>query len=316
MTDGPSVDLITGADGFSARHLAKRLRDAGKTRICGMDRWESVSVVDLDSYAACDLRDGSSVAKVIREVRPTRVFHLAGQGKGPPGDLYSSNVVGTVVLIEALRQYCPEAEILLVGSAAEYGRVDPRQLPIREDHACRPEGAYGISKHVMTTVGIDCFKRHGMKIVVARPFNILGPGISEGLLVGALVKRIRLSLQDGTGAPVRVGNVDTERDYVSVADTVDAYLKMMSGGFWGEVFNVCSGVAVSVRTILDKLSVVAGVPIRFEVDASLVRPDDVRVIYGSHEKATQSFGFVPNLALEALLRETWEHSLAGSTNHS
>jgi GDP-4-dehydro-6-deoxy-D-mannose reductase len=316
MTDSPSVDLITGAGGFSARHLAKRLRDAGKSRICGMDRWESVPTVDLDSYAACDMRDRNAVAKVIREVQPTRVFHLAGLGKGSPGDLYSSNVVGTVLLIEALREYCPEAETLLVGSAAEYGRVDPRQLPIREDHPCRPEGAYGISKHVMTTVGIDCFKRHGMKIVVARPFNILGPGISEDLLVGALLKRIRMSLQDCTGAPVRVGNVDTERDFVSVEDTVDAYLKMMSGGFWGEVFNVCSGVAVSVRTILNKLSVVAGVPIRFEVDASLVRPDDVRVIYGSHEKATRSFGFVPNLALDALLRNTWEHSLAGSTRHS
>lgn len=316
MTDGPSVDLITGAGGFSARHLAGKLREAGKSRICGMDRWESVPLVDLDSYAACDLRDGSSVARVIGELRPTRVFHLAGQAKGPPGDLYSTNVVGTVFLLEALRQYCPEAEMLLIGSAAEYGRVDPRHLPITEDHPCRPEGAYGISKHVMTTVGLDCFKRHGMKIVVARPFNILGPGISEDLLVGALLKRIRMSLQEGSGAPVRVGNVDTERDFVSVADTVDAYLRMMSGGFWGEVFNVCSGVAVSVRTILDTLSVVAGVPIRFEVDASLVRPDDVRVIYGSHDKATRSFGFVPDLALEPLLRKTWEHSLAGSTKHS
>lgn len=315
MTDGPSVDLITGAGGFSARHLTKRLRAAGKSRICGIGRAASVINGHLDSYAACDLRDKNSVAKAIRELRPTRVFHLAGQAKGEPGDLYSINVVGTVLLIEALQEYCPEVEMLLIGSAAEYGSVDPLHLPIKEDQPCRPDGPYGISKHAMTMIGIDCFKRRGMKIVVARPFNIIGPGISEDFLVGALLKRIRLSIESGNGAPVKVGNIDTERDFISVEDTVDAYISMMSGGFWGEVFNVCSGVPVSVGTVMDMLAAIAGVPIRFEVDTSLVRPQDVRVSYGSHQKATQSFGFRPKLTLESFLRKSWEYSLSNLTNH-
>src|SRR5690242_13012444 len=147
MVATDSTILITGTAGFVGSHLSRRLREIGSRRIIGIGRRNRIADPNLGEYICCDLRNGETLRSVIRHFRPAQVFHLAGQTRGETGELYSNNVLGTVLLMEALCEFSKRTELLVAGSAAEYGPVDAESLPITEDERCRPVGAYGISKH-------------------------------------------------------------------------------------------------------------------------------------------------------------------------
>lgn len=301
--------LVTGGSGFCARHLARRLSGEGGIRVIGADRAEPEHQGSvLDDFARVDLGEFHQVSDLLRRARPDFIFHLAGIQRGEPQDIYSANVMGTVHLLEAVRQGCPSARVLLTGSAAEYGVVRKEELPVTEDTPCRPMGSYGMSKYAATLAGIGWSRRHGMKVVIARPFNIIGAGIPPSLVVGALVTRAREALARSGEPVVKVGNIDSVRDFVSVEDAVNAYVRMLEGEFWGEIFNICSGEPAPVREVVETLLSFAPRPIRFEVDPALFQPGEVGVIYGSHAKARAAFGFAPAVSLRDALRFCWNGS--------
>src|SRR6476619_3871719 len=128
--------LIVGARGFCARHLAERLRNPSQVRRIGLARGPAPDGAPFDEWHAVDLRDGVAVARAIAAIAPDWVFHVAGVVAAPAAELYQANTLGTVHLLEALREHAPRARILLVGSAAEYG--PDAALPVAEDSPCRP----------------------------------------------------------------------------------------------------------------------------------------------------------------------------------
>ncbi len=294
--------LITGAAGFLGFHLAKRLRDERGVAVIGADRRSQPREPGLfTEYVPTDLADETKTAALIRNSKPQVIFHLAGACSGPDLTLFQTNVMATIQLLEAVRVYAPAAKILLVGSAAEYGCVEPERLPISEEHLCRPRGPYAISKYAMTTTALDYARRFGLKVVIVRPFNIVGAHVPANLVVGALIERIRQCAAQGSG-PVRVGNLDTERDFIAVEDVVDGCLRLVQAECWGEVFNLCSGVPRSIRWIIQQVFVELGRSLPLEVDQSLVRPDDVQRSYGSWTKASEAVGFRPQSTIEPALR--------------
>ena len=151
-----------------------------------MPRW--------DVWAPMDITKPEQITQVIQRFRPDIVFHLAGLTRGAEVDIYHVNQRGTDYLLEALRMHAPEARILLVGSAAEYGPQPEEKMPITEACPCRPAGPYGVGKHAATVAGQDYVRRYGMRVVIARPFNIVGAGIPPTLVVGAVLERARLAL--------------------------------------------------------------------------------------------------------------------------
>jgi GDP-4-dehydro-6-deoxy-D-mannose reductase len=148
-----------------------------------------------------------------------------------------------------------------------------------------------------------------MKIVVGRPFNIIGAGVPQGLVVGDLLSRAKDVLQTQANPIVRVGNLDSKRDFVAVDDVAEAYLQMIRGDFWGEVFNICSGNAYSIRKIVEMLLSNSERQISLEVDPNLVRSSEVNIVYGSNEKAQRLFGFDPNTDLDNALKSAWEYEI-------
>ena len=292
--------LLTGARGFCARHLAARLHACGHT-VAGIDlgsegpRW-------VDEYAEADMTRSSDVTGAVRRFHPDAIFHLAGLSRGAEADIFRVNVDGTLHLLDAVVSEVPDARVLLVGSAAEYGPVHDSELPVVETHDCRPVSPYGASKHQAVLAGLEMASR-GFKVVVARPFNIIGSGMSDELVVGALVSRIRAAA--GSAGTVRIGNLDAARDFVAVEDVAGAYIRMIDGGFWGEVFNICSGVAHTIREIAERLCGMAAFPVTLQVDPALVRPGDVPVMVGSAAKAETAFGFQPRVTLDESLLAAW-----------
>jgi GDP-4-dehydro-6-deoxy-D-mannose reductase len=299
--------LITGAKGFCAHHLARALVANGVS-VIGLDREPGVPRDTLlQEYLVLDMNNSESLSVVFRQRHIDRVFHLAGKASGCPGEMYRANADNTFNLLEVLHRYAPHARVLLVGSAAEYGPVMEAEMPVTEEHPCRPVVTYGISKYAATLAGLDYARNHGMRIVVARPFNIVGSGISTGLLVGAVLKRIKAALAGDGEASISVGNLDTRRDFIAVEDVVSAYIRMLDGEYWGQVFNICSGEPRTIRSVVERLLSFAPRTICAEVDPAFVRTSDVASIYGSWKKAAVTFGFKPSTSLESALQAAWKH---------
>ena len=304
--------LITGATGFCGWHLIQRLRKEGDVRIVGFSLDTNHIVASLcDEYIQADICDFNAVQTIVQRSKPDIVFHLAGIPQGDTISIYHINFTGSMYLLESLRLLQPDARILLVGSAAEYGPVEPSDSPITEDHPCNPVGPYGVSKYAMTLSGLDFARCYGMEVAIARPFNIIGPGISPALLVGAILSRAKQAIEAGGDLVVKVGNVHTQRDFIAVEDAVEAYLQIINGEHWGEVFNVCSGRAYAISSIITQLLANAAQPLRWEVDPALVRETDTKVSYGSFKKIEKTYGFKPVMTLEDSLRAAWHFAIDG-----
>jgi GDP-4-dehydro-6-deoxy-D-mannose reductase len=160
----------------------------------------------------------------------------------------------------------------------------------------------------MTLAALDCFKKHGLRVAVVRPFNIVGAGVPESLVVGALLHRMRKALTDEANPTVPVGNLDSQRDFVAVDDVVEAYWRLIHAESWGQVFNICSGRPVPVRAVAERLLGFAPRPLRLQVHPALVRAAEATVVYGSWQKAHRAFGYEPRTGLEDAVRSAWQYA--------
>jgi len=302
--------LITGVEGFCGRHLARRLVNEGKIHVLGIDRAEDcLDKQILDEYVNLDLTDQKGLTNLIRRFRPDWVFHLAGLANGAANEIYCTNVVGSLYLLEAVRLYAPQARILMTGTAAEYGPVKESDLPVTENHPCAPIGSYGVSKYAMTMIGLDYARCFGLRVVISRAFNVIGPGLPSSLLIGAVIKQIRRKFSKEGDVIVKVGNIHTKRDFIDVNDVVDAYIRLVKGSNWGEVFNICSGRPYAISEVIDLLLSNSARPIKVEVDPALIRSSDIPLIYGSWVKANQAIGFKPVTNIKETLKNTWLHEM-------
>jgi GDP-4-dehydro-6-deoxy-D-mannose reductase len=301
--------LITGVGGFCGPHVAARLRREQGLRIVGSGLRGAPPAAPLDDYFRLDVCDRAAVDAAVRQVKPDWVVHLAGRREGTDAEVHRVNEKGGANLIEAVRQQAPRARLLLIGTAAEYGLVREDESPIGEDHPCMPAGAYAQSKHAMVLAGLEAARTHGMKIVIARPFNAVGPGLPPTLVLGAVLQQVRRIVHEGAEPVVKVGNIETQRDFVDVGDLAEAYVRLLRGDRWGGVFNLCSGRPVAVRTAIELLLSHAPRPIRLQADPSRLRGADVKAIYGNGDKARRAFDFSPATSLETSIRGMWDHAM-------
>lgn len=303
--------LITGVCGFCGRHLADRLMHMREIKVVGVDilRPYPENLPALSDYFSADFSIPQQAADVISQVRPDWVFHLAGLFRGSPTDVYSVNLLAGIELLEAIRMHAVDARVLIVGSSAEYGLVRPQEMPVKEDFVCSPKGDYALSKYALTLAALDYANNRGLRVIVARPFNILGRGIPSSLVVGAILQRAKAALQKTKNPTVNVGNMETQRDFVAVEDVVDVYIQMVQADRWGEVFNICSGVPRTIRSVLEELLSFAPYPVRLQQDPGLFRSTDVPMMYGSSRKAHDAFGFKPKRSLTDSLRDAWESAI-------
>ncbi|MGH9165480.1 MAG: GDP-mannose 4,6-dehydratase, partial [Acidimicrobiales bacterium] len=246
--------------------------------------------------------------------RPAVVYHLAGlahvgRSWEEPAEYLRVNAGGTLAVLEAARRCDSAPRVVVVSSAEVYGRVTADQLPLDEDAPVRPVSPYAASKAAAEVVAVQAHLGHGLEVVVARPFNHIGPGQSPTFVVPALAGRILEARR--TAAPVlAVGNLSPRRDFTDVRDIVRAYRLLAVAGQAGEVYNVCSGRDVAVEEVLRRLLVLAGLEVAVRPDPDLVRAVDVPVLVGDGSKLRAATGWEPTVALDATLAAVLE-SMAG-----
>lgn len=294
--------LITGVSGFTGIALTRRLEREPNMEIFGADIRQPSAELPLAKSFIADLADRARIRQMLEESKPNWIFHLAGRLKGSASDLFQANTQNTVHLLEAASEIVPEARVLLIGSAAEYGfRPEWDGVPICENEACAPQGAYGLSKYAMTLAGLDFNRRTKLSVNIARSFNLIGPNIPNTLLLGALIQRVQEAQRKGE-SKIKVGNVSAERDFIDVRDAVEAYVAIMLSSARGEIFNVCAGKATKIQTLVEAALALAPAGMTYEVDQTLLRPDDPKCVIGNGAKL-QQLGFQPAISIPESLRE-------------
>lgn len=289
--------LITGVTGFTGQYLAPKLADAGYT-VHGTVHGERVNVPAVSELHELDLGDPNAVTRVVREIAPEKVVHLAAVSfvaHSDVNEMYRTNIVGTRNLLEALAgTSAPPAAVLLASSANVYGNA--REGMLDENVPPAPVNDYGVSKAAGEIVAAAY--RNRLPCIVVRPFNYTGRGQSPKFLIPKIVAHVR----DGA-REIELGNIDVARDFSDVRGVVDAYARLLdTPAAVGGTFNMCSGRATSLREVLDLACSISGQELAVRVNPALVRKSEVRSLWGSAARLEQVIGPLSMPPLEETLR--------------
>jgi len=305
--------LITGHSGFVGKHLIEYLSRDKSHVFFGIDLKKSSTGTDIgDSELIeqkADLSDRKEAGEIIRKFKPDQIYHLAAQSsvsyswKDPVGT-FRSNVFGGINLLESIRETSPGTGMLVICTAEEYGEIKDGRAIIESDKIY-PENPYAVSKTAMDFISTIYHRAYGLNIMVARSFNHIGPGQSEGFVCSDFARQISL-IEAGLQKPViHVGNLGSSRDFMDVRDVVRAYWHIMNKGKPGDVYNVCSGRPVMISALLDMLiSLSSTGDIEVRVDKDKSRPIDIAEIFGDNSKLVSATGWQPEYILETSLSDT------------
>lgn len=240
--------LITGAKGFSARYLTDFLLHTNEADLFFCD----LSIDKEEHGYSCDLSDFFATRQVVKEVNPGRIYHLAGSFHNDFNLDYKSNVLASKNIMDSVLAEGLACRILVVGSAAEYGIVGENDNPVKETHPLNPVSIYGLTKLFQTNIMNYYATMHSMDLVMARTFNLLGPGMSTELFAGRLYREMK-DYKSGKISKIALGNLEHKRDYLGVQDAVKQYHRIMEKGASGEVYNVGSGFSIRISDLLDRI---------------------------------------------------------------
>ncbi len=230
--------LITGAHGFSARHLFESL---------SKDPSLEIFQLDIDK---CDLSQYETTKKWIHSIAPNQIYHLAGSFTNIYETDYQNNVLSTKNILDSLVSLNIQCRVLLVGSAAEYGV--PSTNPICENAPLAPVSIYGLTKVFQTFLMDHYSSLYGLDLVMARTFNLMGKGLSKNLFIGKVYDQID-RYKKGEISKITLGNLSAERDYIDIKEAMLAYQKIMNKGLKGATYNVGSGRRTEMAHLLKEI---------------------------------------------------------------
>lgn len=276
--------LVTGAAGFTGRHLA--IAAAGRQAECiGLVCSDAGDIPGYASILQCDITDRDALTATLRELAPDYVVHLAGiafVAHGSSRQIYDTNLWGTVCLLDVIAECCPQVRRVLVASSGNvYG--NDQAAPIDESALPIPANDYGVSKLAMEYA---CrLRMDRIPIVITRPFNYTGVGQDSNFLIPKMVDAFR------SRQPVlELGNLDVARDFSDVRDVVDAYLELLVGDQVGGIYNVCSGKPTALNSVIEQLRSLSGHEIEIRVNPAFVRANEIKVLYGNRSRLDAAIG--------------------------
>ena len=289
--------LVTGSRGFVGSWLVRHFDESG------------YAVTGLDEHV--DVTDAAALREAVVGVAPDCIVHLAalssvGSSWGDSSRTYEVNTVGSANLLDAAAACASPPRVLLVSSSEVYGWAGREALPAREELPVRPLSPYAASKAAAEIVALQMFRGRKLEVIVARPFNHTGPGQTANFVVPALAQQVAAAA--ASAAPsIRTGNLDVNRDISDVRDVVVAYRLLLEKGRPGQVYNVCSGRAVSIRSVAERLVELSGLDIPIRVDPDRVRPVDVPDLWGDPGRLESECGWEPAYSLDRTLRDVLDY---------
>lgn len=310
--------LITGITGFVGSHLAEYCLSLPDVKVYGtmishhlgneLDRIEHIK--DKIELFECDLTNRVAVSRVLEKVKPDKIFHLAAQAFVPtswksPEDTLFTNIMAELNIFEVVRELGINPVIQIAGSSEEYGLVYENELPIKENNPLRPLSTYGVSKVAQDELALQYHYSYGLRTVITRAFNHEGPRRGEQFVTSSFAKQIVEIEKEKKEPIIYVGNLEAKRDYSDVRDIVRAYWLATEKCKFGEPYNICSGNARSIKSVLDLLLSFSEVKnIEIKQDPERMRPSDVPVLLGDCSKFKKETGWEPQIPFEKTLEDT------------
>ncbi|MFZ5800531.1 MAG: GDP-mannose 4,6-dehydratase [Candidatus Omnitrophota bacterium] len=309
--------LITGITGFVGSHLAEFLLKQKGIKVYGIERWRSKTenidqIKDRLILHECDIRDATSVKKVISSIRPDYIFHLAAQSFVPtswhaPVETLTTNIIGELNIFEAVKELKLNCRIQIACSSEEYGMVYKNEVPIKETNPLRPLSPYGVSKVAQDLLGYQYHQSYGLKVIRTRAFNHTGPRRGEVFVSSNFAKQIAL-IEKGKQEPtIYVGNLKARRDFTDVRDVVRAYWLAVQKGQPGELYNICSGRAITISQLLNILLSLSRVKPKIKPEPQRMRPSDVEILLGDASKFRRQTGWKPQIPLKQTLKDLLDY---------
>jgi GDP-4-dehydro-6-deoxy-D-mannose reductase len=290
--------LVTGGTGFVGAHVRSACAPDG-----AFSEWEFHG-----NPAGWDIRDPAAVRNLIEDVSPDGVLHLAAQSFVPrsfeaPQETLEVNVIGTANLLQALSASGFTGRMIFVSSGDVYGRVPDEALPVTESRLPEPRSPYAVSKVAAEQLCLQWNRTEGLDVMVARPFNHVGPGQDPRFVLPALARQI-VAIADGRQAPViEAGDIDTTRDFTDVRDVVAAYAAVIARGVAGATYLIGSGQERRVRDLLLAMCRLASVEADIHQDVAKIRPAEQRRMVADAGRLSRDTGWRPRIPLETTLTD-------------
>lgn len=306
--------VVTGAGGFIGSHLVERLVREG-ARVRAMLRYTSrgqrgcldlvpADVLDGVDVTLGDVRDFDAVREIVRGA--DAIFHLAALVGIPysyehPQEVIDTNIIGTSNVLLAAKELGTVERIVLTSTSEVYGSAV--RVPMDEQHPLQAQSPYSATKIAGDALGLSFYRSFGLPIVIARPFNAYGPRQSARAVIPTIIS------QAVAGMKLRLGTLDTTRDFTYVADTARGFA--MVGGAdaaLGEVVNLGSGEEVSIREVVRLVGEIVGRELIVEGDEQRMRPakSEVSRLHSDSTRANALAGWTPEVSLVDGLRLTTE----------
>ena len=300
-----SKNLITGINGFCGRHLT----DILDGDVYGLSRTIPDNFLKKHPHLLfyqCDLTDPDRIRRVLQEIEPDVIFHLAADSSvassfKSPASIMHNNITSQINIFEAIQNLGLATRIVVAGSSEEYGLVKKSDIPVNEDCSFNPLSTYAVSKVTQDMLAYQYYKSYDMDTVRMRSFNLTGPGRPHSYALSSFayqIAKIEKTAQHGT---ISVGNLEASRDYTDVRDAVIGYRELALNASPGSVYNLCSGRAYSLKNLLDILISYSTADITVEVDLDKFRPSDIPVMKGDNTKIKNDIGWSPSISIHTSL---------------
>lgn len=304
--------MIIGAAGFVGPYLADAIR---QTLFCDVVvtklEHEKIDIPGVQTVNLNILKK-EQIDDILSTERPDYIFHLAAQSSVAyswknPKLTVEINIIGSINLLNSIRELDYSPKVLIVGSGEEYGRVYENEVPINEKNRLEPGNVYAVTKACQNMMATIYARAYGMRLVMVRAFNHIGPKQIPQFVVADFCSQV-VKIEKGLQEPViKVGNLSAKRDFTDVRDVVRAYCSLMLYGKNGETYNVGSGHAIAVEDILKEILSQSNADIRIEVDQTKLRPVDVPIIEADTEKIYCDTGWKPEITLKKTISDTLDY---------
>ncbi len=300
--------LIIGVEGFVGSYLVDCLHDEFNmeiyaTKLRGKKYENSkANIYDLD------IMEKQEIVNLLYAIRPDYIFHLAAQSsvsvawKNPTLTI-DVNIKGSINLMDSVRELFYKPRMIMIGSGEEYGHIRDGEVPISEDTVLRPGNVYAATKACQNMLGTIYAQAYDIDLILVRAFNHIGPKQAPLFVVSDFCKQVAEIELELRPPIIEVGNLNAKRDFTDVRDVVRAYAYLALYGKSGETYNVGSGHAVEIQSILEKIVSCSDKKIEVRVDPNKIRPVDVPIIEADIDKIQNTTGWQPEIPIERTLEE-------------
>jgi len=290
--------LVTGSSGFVGTHLVEYL-SSSDYKVWSIDIKYPKHVGNNNKFEKIDFNNEKKLEKFIKTVEPDIVFHIAGlYGTNDYRDLYKTNLFNTIILFDVLIKIKSNPIILVTSSSSIYGNTSPKDNPIDEIMPFMATNHYGSSKVCQEIACIQYYLQHKLRIIRARTFNLLGPGMPTSLFASSVAKQIVEIELKKKKEKLYVGNLTSKRDFIDVRDAVKAYLNIILYGKPGEAYNVCTGKSYYMSDCIKILTGYTKNKMEIIVDNEKVKKDEVKNQIGNNMKLKELCPWDPKISLE------------------